>query len=167
MTLCRASDSGGSDGVGGVSASSAAPEGGEEGPGRDEERESERGRGRRGGESRVADSTDWVSSNLTRRFGLGAGLAWVGVLAFGVISEQIKTRTEVFREEQGTRFSSCLFSRLSPHLHRLHGEGLESLWYLCSSNVRIGVGHINVSMEQGTRRENVGFLLNLQIVFFS
>lgn len=52
---------------------------------------------------RVADSTDWISSNLTRRFGLGAGLAWVGVLAFGVISEQVKTRNEVFREEQGTR----------------------------------------------------------------
>lgn len=53
--------------------------------------------------SRTADSTDWISSNLTRRFGLGAGLAWFGVLAFGVISEQIKTRTEVFQEEQGTR----------------------------------------------------------------
>ncbi|CAK9271356.1 unnamed protein product, partial [Sphagnum jensenii] len=51
----------------------------------------------------VADSTDWIASSLTRRFGLGAGLAWVGVLAFGVVSEQIKTRTEVFLEEQGTR----------------------------------------------------------------
>lgn len=113
MTLCRASDAGESDGVGGVSSSSSAvPKEEEEGSERDEEGESERGkgRGRRGGESRVADSTDWVSSNLTRRFGLGAGLAWVGVLAFGVISEQIKTRTEVFREEQGTRFSSRLFS---------------------------------------------------------
>nr|ADP02211.1 FKBP_C domain-containing protein [Triticum aestivum] len=25
-----------------------------------------------------ADSTDWVASSLTRRFGIGAGLAWVG-----------------------------------------------------------------------------------------
>lgn len=58
---------------------------------------------RKRGEARGADSTDWITSGLTRRFGLGAGLAWVGVLAFGVISEQIKTRTEVFREEQGTR----------------------------------------------------------------
>lgn len=49
------------------------------------------------------DSTDWIASSLTRRFGLGAGLAWAGFLAFGVISEQIKTRTEVYREEQGTR----------------------------------------------------------------
>lgn len=112
LTLCRASDAGESDGVGGVSSSSAVPTEEEEGSERNEEGESERGKGkgRRGGESRVADSTDWVSSNLTRRFGLGAGLAWVGVLAFGVISEQIKTRTEVFREEQGTRFSSRLFS---------------------------------------------------------
>jgi len=60
---------------------------------------------KRGDAPRVADSTDWISSNLTRRFGLGAGLAWVGVLAFGVVSEQIKTRNEVFREEQGTRYT--------------------------------------------------------------
>lgn len=53
--------------------------------------------------SSAADTTDWIASSLTRRFGLGAGLAWVGFLAFGVISEQIKTRTEVFLEEQGTR----------------------------------------------------------------
>ncbi|MCO5569356.1 hypothetical protein L7F22_023068 [Adiantum nelumboides] len=45
--------------------------------------------------SSSVDSTDWVASSLTRRFGLGAGLAWVGFLAFGVISEQIKTRREV------------------------------------------------------------------------
>lgn len=50
-----------------------------------------------------ADSTDWIASSLTRRFGLGAGLAWVGFLAFGVVSEQIKTRREVSLEDQGTR----------------------------------------------------------------
>ncbi|MCO5598002.1 hypothetical protein L7F22_052091 [Adiantum nelumboides] len=53
--------------------------------------------------SSSVDSTDWVASSLTRRFGLGAGLAWVGFLAFGVISEQIKTRREVYLEEQATR----------------------------------------------------------------
>ncbi|KAL3677427.1 hypothetical protein R1sor_027375 [Riccia sorocarpa] len=58
----------------------------------------QRSSGRVGGES-----TDWIASSLTRRFGLGAGLAWVGFLAFGVISEQIKTRTEVFLETQGTK----------------------------------------------------------------
>ena len=127
--MCRASEAGESDGVGGVSSSSSAvPKEGEEGSGRDEEGESERGKGRvrRGGELRVADSTDWVSSNLTRRFGLGAGLAWVGVLAFGVISEQIKTRTEVFREEQGTRFSSRLVSSLSPNLHPSTCRGIRN-----------------------------------------
>ena len=66
--------------------------------------ESVTGARRRGDAPRTADSTDWISSSLTRRFGLGAGLAWVGVLAFGVISEQVKTRNEVFREEQGTRY---------------------------------------------------------------
>ncbi|WJX71627.1 hypothetical protein P8452_55603 [Trifolium repens] len=45
--------------------------------------------------SSKVDSTDWRATSLTRRFGLGAGLAWVGFLAFGVVSEQIKTRLEV------------------------------------------------------------------------
>ncbi|CAI5479491.1 unnamed protein product [Closterium sp. Yama58-4] len=52
---------------------------------------------------RAADSTDWIASAVTRRFGIGAGLAWVGFLAFGVVSEQIKTRREVFLEESNTR----------------------------------------------------------------
>ncbi|KAK9061420.1 hypothetical protein SSX86_018601 [Deinandra increscens subsp. villosa] len=50
-----------------------------------------------------ADSTDWIASSLTRRFGLGAGLAWAGFLAFGVASEQIKTRFEVNQQEANTR----------------------------------------------------------------
>lgn len=48
-------------------------------------------------------STDWIATSLTRRFGIGAGLAWVGFLAFGVISEQIKTRLEVSQQEANTR----------------------------------------------------------------
>lgn len=50
-----------------------------------------------------ADSTDWIASSLTRRFGLAGGLAWFGFLAFGVISEQVKTRLEVFQEQQNIR----------------------------------------------------------------
>ncbi|MTV29339.1 hypothetical protein FTX61_28815, partial [Nitriliruptoraceae bacterium ZYF776] len=50
-----------------------------------------------------ADSTDWIASSLTRRFGLGAGLAWAGFLTFGVVSEQIKTRFEVNQQEANTR----------------------------------------------------------------
>ncbi|KAH6800811.1 FKBP-like peptidyl-prolyl cis-trans isomerase family protein [Perilla frutescens var. hirtella] len=50
-----------------------------------------------------AESTDWIASTLTRRFGIGAGLAWVAFLAVGVVSEQIKTRLEVSREEASTR----------------------------------------------------------------
>ncbi|ESQ34988.1 hypothetical protein EUTSA_v10008547mg [Eutrema salsugineum] len=49
------------------------------------------------------ETTDWVASSLTRRFGIGAGLAWAGFLAFGVISEQIKTRIEVSQEEANTK----------------------------------------------------------------
>ena len=53
--------------------------------------------------STKVESTDWIATSLTRRFGLGAGLAWVGFLAFGVISEQIKTRFEVSQQEANTR----------------------------------------------------------------
>ncbi|CAN8312458.1 unnamed protein product [Cochlearia groenlandica] len=52
---------------------------------------------------KTVESTDWVASSLTRRFGIGAGLGWAGFLAFGVISEQIKTRIEVSQEEANTR----------------------------------------------------------------
>lgn len=53
----------------------------------------------------TAESTDWIASTLTRRFGLGAGLAWVGFLAFGVVSEQIKTRLEVSQQEANTKLA--------------------------------------------------------------
>ncbi|XP_031372468.1 peptidyl-prolyl cis-trans isomerase FKBP17-2, chloroplastic [Punica granatum] len=49
------------------------------------------------------ESTDWVATSLTRRFGVGAGLAWAAFLAFGVVSEQIKTRLEVSQQEANTR----------------------------------------------------------------
>ncbi|KAK6921313.1 FKBP-type peptidyl-prolyl cis-trans isomerase domain [Dillenia turbinata] len=49
------------------------------------------------------ESTDWIASSLTRRFGLGAGLAWAAFLAVGVVSEQIKTRLEVSQQEGNTR----------------------------------------------------------------
>ncbi|XP_068658359.1 peptidyl-prolyl cis-trans isomerase FKBP17-2, chloroplastic [Aristolochia californica] len=49
------------------------------------------------------ETTDWVASTLTRRFGLGAGLAWAGFLAIGVLSEQIKTRLEASQQEANTK----------------------------------------------------------------
>ncbi|CAK7349607.1 unnamed protein product [Dovyalis caffra] len=49
------------------------------------------------------DTTDWIASTLTRRFGLGAGLAWAAFLAVGVVSEQVKTRLEVSQQEANTR----------------------------------------------------------------
>lgn len=52
---------------------------------------------------RQADSTDAVASFLTRRFGIAGGLAWLGVLTFGVVSEQLKTRRELAEEAAGTR----------------------------------------------------------------
>ena len=52
---------------------------------------------------RPADSTDAIASFVTRRFGLGGGLAWLGVLAFGVASEQAKTRRETREASENTR----------------------------------------------------------------
>eukprot|EP01024_Parvocaulis_polyphysoides_P011340 TRINITY_DN13979_c0_g1_i1.p1 TRINITY_DN13979_c0_g1~~TRINITY_DN13979_c0_g1_i1.p1 ORF type:complete len:278 (+),score=39.07 TRINITY_DN13979_c0_g1_i1:526-1359(+) len=51
---------------------------------------------------RQADSTDWVASTLTRRFGIAGGLIWLGILAVGSIGEQIKTRIEYAQEQAGT-----------------------------------------------------------------
>ena len=52
---------------------------------------------------RKAESTDPIATFLTRRFGLAGGLAWLGVLTFGVLSEQIKTRMEVAREATNSK----------------------------------------------------------------
>lgn len=52
---------------------------------------------------RQADSSDPIASFLSRRFGLAGGLAWLGILTFGVVSEQLKTRGEAGREREGTR----------------------------------------------------------------
>eukprot|EP01018_Ginkgo_biloba_P036856 Gb_09810 [translate_table: standard] len=57
----------------------------------------------RGSPVQIPDSTDWIASFLTRKFGLRAGIAWVLFLAIGVISEQIKTRFEVSQEQQNMR----------------------------------------------------------------
>lgn len=71
----------------------------------------------------VAESTDWIASSLTRRFGLGAGLAWAGFLAIGVLSEQIKTRIEVSQETANTRYPLTKLSQKS-HLFLLLSIGL-------------------------------------------
>ena len=57
---------------------------------------------KRGG-ARRADSTDAVATFLTRRFGIAGGLAWLGVLTFGVVSEQLKTRREVREARENTK----------------------------------------------------------------
>jgi hypothetical protein len=52
---------------------------------------------------RQADSTDFIATQLTRRFGIAGGLAWLGFLTFGVVSEQVKTRIEVAEAERDTK----------------------------------------------------------------
>ena len=60
-------------------------------------------RGRRNARQQQADSTDAVATFLTRRFGLKGGVAWLGLLTFGVVSEQVKTRRETREEKANTR----------------------------------------------------------------
>ena len=52
---------------------------------------------------RRAESTDAVATFMTRRFGLKGGLAWLGVLTFGVLSEQLKTRRETREAIENTK----------------------------------------------------------------
>ena len=81
---------------------------------------------------RQADSTDWISSQLTRRFGLAGGLAYLGFLTFGVVSEQIKTRLEVAADERGTRVRDST-RQSQPRTSQLcccSSVDLSSLWLL-------------------------------------
>ena len=61
------------------------------------------------GKRRRAESTDAVATFMTRRFGLKGGLAWLGALTFGVLSEQLKTRRETREaiEDMGLQTSQC------------------------------------------------------------
>lgn len=54
------------------------------------------------------ESTDYIASTLSRRFGLGAGLAWAGFLSVGVIAEQFKTRFEASQELSNARSSNLV-----------------------------------------------------------
>mmetsp|Transcript_18724 Transcript_18724/g.26043 ORF Transcript_18724/g.26043 Transcript_18724/m.26043 type:complete len:274 (+) Transcript_18724:31-852(+) len=51
--------------------------------------------------SELDTAPDGIAFALTRRFGLAGGLAWLGFLTFGVVSEQVKTRTEVKAINEG------------------------------------------------------------------
>ena len=61
---------------------------------------------------RQADSTDWFASTLTRRFGLAGGLAWLGFLSFGVISEQVWQTFTYTRMQFQLRGGLCACSGL-------------------------------------------------------
>jgi hypothetical protein len=82
---------------------------------------------------------------LTRRFGVAGGLAWLGVLSFGVISEQLKTRQEVAREESGTQAVDAKEVTTPSGLRytdliRGGGETAPQRGYLLAANVRVVLG---------------------------
>ncbi|KAL1216852.1 Peptidyl-prolyl cis-trans isomerase FKBP17-3 [Cardamine amara subsp. amara] len=47
--------------------------------------------------------TDLIASPVTRRFAIGTGFAWAAFLAFGAVSEQMKSGLEVFQGDNNTR----------------------------------------------------------------
>ena len=84
---------------------------------------------------RQAGSTDWIASQLTRRFGIAGGLAWLGFLTFGVVSEQVKTRIEVAEAEKATKDVSALKEITTPEGLRytdlrIGGGAPPQKWYL-------------------------------------
>jgi hypothetical protein len=92
--------------------------------------------------ARQADSTDPISTFLTRRFGLAGGLAWLAVLTFGVVSEQLKTRAEVAREESGTQAVNSVEVTTASGLRyrdtvRGGGEMAPQRGYLLAADVRV------------------------------
>ena len=92
--------------------------------------------------ARLADSTDPISTFLTRRFGLAGGLAWLGLLTVGVVSEQVKTRREVAREESGTQAVSAVEVVTASGLRyvdlvRGGGETAPQRGYLLAADVRV------------------------------
>jgi hypothetical protein len=95
--------------------------------------------------TRKADSTDPVATFLTRRFGVAGGLAWLGVLTFGVVSEQLKTRQEVAREESGTQAVDAMEVATASGLRytdlvRGGGETAPQRGYLLAAAVRVVLG---------------------------
>ncbi|KAK9115920.1 hypothetical protein Sjap_014867 [Stephania japonica] len=79
------------------------------------------------------ESTDWIASTLTRRFGLGAGLAWAAFLAVGVVSEQFKTRFEVSQQEANTR-------EIEKEEEVVLPNGISYLDLICTMRLRVGGG---------------------------
>ena len=95
--------------------------------------------------ARQADSTDPISTFLTRRVGLAGGLAWLAVLTFGVVSEQVKTRLEVAREESGTQDVNAAEVTTASGLRyqdltRGGGETAPQRGYLLAADVRVQLG---------------------------
>ena len=83
---------------------------------------------------------------MSRRFGLAGGLAWVGVLTFGVVSEQLKTRAEVAREASGSADVADAQEVVTPSglrytdLRRGGGETPPQRGYLLAADVRVTLG---------------------------
>ena len=111
---------------------------------------------RQGKRARKADSTDAIATFLTRRFGLAGGLAWLGVLTFGVVSEHLKTRGEVARESvavdvvDATEVTTASGLRYTD-IRRGGGETAPQRGYLLAIDLRIEDGS-TLLFDSGNRQ---------------
>lgn len=93
---------------------------------------------------RQADSTDFMATFLTRRFGLKGGLAWLGLLTFGVVSEQLKTRRETREEKENTKAvakekrTTVKINDTTSYVELVKGGGeYVQQGFLCGANVTV------------------------------
>lgn len=107
---------------------------------------------------RKAESTDPIATFLTRRFGLAGGLAWLGVLTFGVLSEQIKTRMEVSREASNSQDLTdavevtTAFGLKYTDLRRGGGETAPQRGYLLAIDLRVEDADGQLFYDSGNRQ---------------
>ncbi|KAL0425330.1 UNVERIFIED_CONTAM: putative serine/threonine-protein kinase SIS8 [Sesamum radiatum] len=106
------------------------------------------------------ESTDWIASTLTRRFGIGAGLAWVGFLAVGVVSEQIKTRFEVSQQEANTRDVEKEEEVVLPNgIRRGASPRLETWWVMNVKGSVQGSGEVYVNTFEGEKKKPLALVM--------
>lgn len=96
------------------------------------------------GKRAASETPDGIASFLTRRFGLKGGLAWLGFLTFGVVSEQVKTRLEEKYALDNTVDIQDKFEQQTPNgirytdLKRGGGEAPQA-GYFMAANMKVTV----------------------------
>ena len=100
---------------------------------------------------------------------LAGGLAWVGVLTFGVLSEQIKTRIEQADEAKSTQVTADLALSLAlTHIVSYHRSNIQQLTQVVSGSKELtlpsGVSYKDVKIGGGSPVQK-GYLMILDFKY--